>query len=57
MKSEWSNGINLKCENCKRRIGELAPGTYGWVSLRCPWCGHISNKERPYIPWSQVWKK
>lgn len=57
MKGEWSNGINLKCEKCKRRIGELAPGTYGWVSLRCPWCGHISNKERPYIPWSQVWKK
>lgn len=54
---EWANGVMLKCGRCKRLIAVMAPGAYGRVSLRCPWCGQINDRVRSYRPWSEIWKQ
>ena len=55
--AEWANGVKLKCGRCKGLIAVMAPGTYGQVSLRCPWCGQENYRARPYRPWSEIWKQ
>ena len=55
--AEWANGFKLKCGRCKGLIAVMAPGTYGQVSLRCPWCGQVNDRARPYRPWSEIWKQ
>ena len=54
---EWANGVKLKCGRCKHLIAVMAPGTYGQVSLWCPWCGQINDRVRSYRPWSEIWKQ